>query len=177
MLSGHQTLKKLKKVKLNRTRKTSGNRGKVAKGFSLIEILIVLVIAVIIMGVVGPRISSGTSSVKFRSITKEVASGLRYARMKSISENRKVEFTVNLEQHFYQIGDENKSYPIPEDIEITLVTAASQVIGEEQGSIIYFPDGSSSGGRITLGTEQHKRLIDINWLTGMVDTSEADPEE
>jgi general secretion pathway protein H len=155
----------------------SGNLGIMDKGFSLIEILIVLVIAVIIMGVVGPKISSGISSVKFKSITKEVVSGLRYARMKSITENRKIEFIVNLEQHFYRIDDENKNHPIPEDIEITLVTASTQVIGEEQGAIIYFPDGSSSGGRVTLETEQQKHLIDVNWLTGMVEVSEEDPEE
>jgi general secretion pathway protein H len=182
-----QALIKRNKIKLIQDKKLSGNRsspggcnvnhGMMIRGFSLIEILIVLVIAVIIMGVVGPKISSGISSVKFKSITKEVVSGLRYARMKSITENRKIEFIVNLEQHFYRIDEENKNHPIPEDIEITLVTASTQVIGEEQGSIIYFPDGSSSGGRVTLETEQQKRLIDVNWLTGMVEVSEEDPEE
>ncbi len=134
--------------------------------------MIVLVIAVIIMSVVAPRFSSRTSSVKFISITREIASGLRFARMKAVTDQKPAEFIVNLEQRYYQVSGIEKNYSIPEDIEISVYTAASQVVGEEQGSIVFFSDGSSSGGRIELINNGRKRSIDVNWLTGLVETHE-----
>ena len=148
------------------------------------EILIVLVIAVIVMAVVAPRFSSRTSSARFAGISKEIASGLRFARMKAVTDRMKAvtdqkpsEFIVNLEQRHYQISGIEKTYSIPEDLEISVYTAASQVVGEEQGSIVFFPDGSSSGGRIDLSGNGRKRAIDVNGLTGLVEIIEDDAED
>jgi len=146
------------------------------KGFSLVEVLIVLVIIVIVMSVVAPRFSNRTSSVRFISISREIASGLRFARMKAVTDQKPAEFIVNIEQRYYQVRGIDKTYPIPADIEISVYTAASQVVGEEQGSVLFFPDGSSSGGRIELINNGRKRSIDINWLTGLVETSEDTAE-
>ncbi len=157
--------------------RTGGNAIARGKGFSLMEILIVLVIAVIVMAVVAPRFSSRTSSARFAGISKEIASGLRFARMKAVTDQKPSEFIVNLEQHHYQISGIEKTYSIPEDLEISVYTAASQVVGEEQGSIVFFPDGSSSGGRIDLSGNGRKRAIDVNGLTGLVEIIEDDAED
>ena len=157
--------------------RTGGNAIARGKGFSLMEILIVLVIAVIVMAVVAPRFSSRTSSARFACISKEIASGLRFARMKAVTDQKPSEFIVNLEQRHYQISGIEKTYSIPEDLEISVYTAASQVVGEEQGSIVFFPDGSSSGGRIDLSGNGRKRAIDVNGLTGLVEIIEDDAED
>ncbi|MGA7117479.1 MAG: hypothetical protein WBY12_09835 [Hyphomicrobium sp.] len=38
----------------------------------------------------------------------------------------------------------------------------------------FFPDGSSTGGRVTLVAGERKRLLDINWLTGAVIIKDTD---
>jgi general secretion pathway protein H len=35
-------------------------------------------------------------------------------------------------------------------------------------SILFFPDGGSTGGRLTLATGDRRRLIAVDWLTGRV---------
>ena len=145
-------------------------------GFTLIEIMIVLVLAVLIMGVVVPRFSSGTASVQFRSATKEVASGLRYIRMQAVTNNQETEFIFNLDENYYQLSGREKVFPIPDDIAVTVYTTTSLDSNNQQGVIRFFPDGSSTGGRITLETEDYKRLIDVNWLTGQVEISDPEAE-
>ena len=47
---------------------------------------------------------------------------------------------------------------------------------EARGAIRFFPDGSSTGGRITLSTDRLAYLVDVDWLTGKIHLLEADPE-
>ena len=149
---------------------------KLISGFTLIEIMIVLVLAALVMGVVVPRFSSGTAAIQFRSATKEIASGLRYIRMQAVTNNQETEFIFNLDENYYQLSGRDKEYRIPEDIAVTIYTAASLDRNNQQGVIRFFPDGSSTGGRITLETENYKRLVDVNWLTGQVKISDPEAE-
>jgi general secretion pathway protein H len=50
-----------------------------------------------------------------------------------------------------------------------VVTAQSQMIGQNQGSIRFFGDGSSTGGRVSLKRGESVWQIDINWLTGQIE--------
>ena len=49
-----------------------------------------------------------------------------------------------------------------------LLTAATEQTGDSKGQIRFFPDGSSSGGRITLTRDRREWRIEIAWLTGEV---------
>jgi general secretion pathway protein H len=51
---------------------------------------------------------------------------------------------------------------------ISLVTARSELDTDRVGKIRFFPDGTSTGGRITLARGERKYGVDINWLTGQV---------
>jgi general secretion pathway protein H len=69
--------------------------------------------------------------------------------------------------------DKSRIYKLSKDIEVTLDVAQSQIEDDgTQGAIRFFPDGSSTGGRITLEISEIKRQLDINWLTGQVEISE-----
>jgi general secretion pathway protein H len=39
---------------------------------------------------------------------------------------------------------------------------------EAAGSIRFFPDGSSTGGRVMIAAGNEKLSVDVNWLTGRV---------
>jgi general secretion pathway protein H len=66
------------------------------------------------------------------------------------------------------VTGKKRQYPLPDNMEISLVTARSQVDSNSIGKIRFFPDGTSTGGRITLTQGERKYLVDINWLTGQV---------
>lgn len=141
-------------------------------GFTLIELILVLFIIVAGMAIIGPNISSGQASTQIRATARDIGSALRYVRGLSLANQKQAVFSLDLDNSRYRVENRDKAYPIPDDIEITLVTAQSELEGEGQGNIRFFPDGSSTGGRITLERDGFKHVIDINWLTGSVESIE-----
>lgn len=142
------------------------------KGFTLIELLLVIVIIAISAAVVAPNIGSGNQTAKLNSSARDVASALRFARGHALSQHKESTVLFNLQDNTYQITDKTKKYRIAKEIELTLDIAQSQIIDETQGSIRFFPDGSSTGGRVTLEVEGNKRQLDVNWLTGHVELND-----
>jgi len=142
------------------------------KGFTLIELLLVIVIVAISAAVVAPNIGSGNQTAKLKSSARDISSALRFARGHALSQHKESIVLFNLQDNTYQITDKTKIYRIAKEIELTLDIAQSQIIDETQGSIRFFPDGSSTGGRVTLEVEDNKRQLDVNWLTGHVELND-----
>jgi general secretion pathway protein H len=61
-----------------------------------------------------------------------------------------------------------KPRKLPDNLEVKLYGAQSEVTSERRGSIRFYPDGSSTGGRITVASGERKYLVDVDWLTGRV---------
>ncbi len=142
------------------------------KGFTLIELLLVIVIIILSVSVVVSNIGSGNQTALLNGAVREIASGLRFARGHALTHSKETSLRINLEDNSYQVTDRSKKYKLSKDIEITLEIAQSQITDENQGGIRFFPDGSSTGGRITLEIEENKRQLDVNWLTGQVELNE-----
>lgn len=137
------------------------------RGFTLIELLLVIVIIVMSVSVVVSNIGSGNQTALLNGAVREIASALRFTRGHALTQGKESSFIFNLQENTYQVSDRDKVYKLSSDIDITLDIAQSQV-SETTGGIRFFPDGSSTGGRITLELEENKRQLDINWLTGQV---------
>ena len=139
------------------------------QGFTLIELLIVIVVIAMTAAVVAPNIGSGNQTATLNGAARELASGLRFARGHALSHRKEVILLLDLDDNTYKITDKNKLYKLSKEIEVTLEIAQSQMIDEKQGGFRFFPDGSSTGGRITLELAENKRQLDVNWLTGQVE--------
>ena len=146
-------------------------------GVTLIELILVLVIVVLGLSIIGPAVFSGRSSTDIKTATRDMGSALRYVRGQAIAQQKKSALTVDLNSNEYLIDDGDRRFSIAEQIAITLVTAQTEITGEGTGNIVFFPDGSSTGGRITLEAEGYKRVIDINWLTGNVEVNDASEDQ
>lgn len=141
------------------------------KGFTLIELLLVVVIVGMMVAVLVSNIGSGNQSTVLNGAAREVASAIRYARGHAMTHRKESIFEFNLDENTYHVADKAKEFKLSSDIEVTLDVAQSQV-QNRQGAIRFFPDGSSTGGRITLEIAESKRQLDVNWLTGQVEISE-----
>jgi general secretion pathway protein H len=141
------------------------------KGFTLLELVVVLFIIVLGFSVIGFNISSGNESTQLKAAARDMVSALRYARGQALISRRDMTVTLDLTANTYTISQRDKSYAIPKDIDITVVTAQSE-LNEGLASVRFFPDGSSTGGRITLEWGHVGWRIDINWLTGQIDLEE-----
>jgi general secretion pathway protein H len=140
-------------------------------GFTLLELLVVLAIMGLMMVIAAPRIAGVLPGAELDSGTRQLASGLREARSKAVSLNRQVPFILSGSANSYSIGTgrtASKAGTLPDNIAITLWTGTTEVTGANQGAIRFFPDGSSTGGRIELAGKAGKRRIEVDWLTGRI---------
>lgn len=141
---------------------------KSVQGFTLLELIIVLLVSVLGFSVVGSNISSGNQSTRLQAAARDIASALRYAHGQALMSRRPVSVAVNLDDNSYSISNRDKIYHLDSRIEISLTVAEDEFKEGQEGSIRFFGDGSSTGGRITLEWGKQVRQIDVNWITGAV---------
>lgn len=140
------------------------------KGFTLIELTIVLIIMVIGFSVIGSNISSGNKSSQLKAVTRDLGSAFRYARGQALISREEVAVAIDLSENSYKLSNREKIYHFSSEIELTLVIAQDEFTKGEVGHIRFYPDGSSSGGRVTMEWGNLLQIIDINWLTGKVES-------
>jgi general secretion pathway protein H len=138
-------------------------------GFTLIELMLVLFIVILGFAAIGISISSGNDATEHKAVARDLVSALRFAKGQALMFHKEATVAIDLNENSYTVSDRDKIYDIPENIDLTVVTAQEEMAGEGLANIRFFPDGSSTGGRITLERETDKWQIDINWLTGQVE--------
>lgn len=146
-------------------RETAGTRG----GFTLIELLVVVALLGLLMAVVPPMVSRGFPTVEMRGSARQLAAGLRQVRSEAVLRGTDRALFVDLEKRRYQIGGDVQAHPLPGWLHIELITAQSEAVDSEHGAIRFYPDGSSTGGRVTLRDEDNGYVVDVDWLTGRID--------
>ena len=139
-----------------------------ARGFTLFELLVVLVVIGLLFTVATPLISRGVPSLEVRSAAREIAAGMRRARSDAIFANREVAFTVDTEEKRYAIGDDGAWHPLPERLAFEVETARSEVVDDAIAGVRFYPDGSATGGRVTVTGKSRQYHVMLDWLTGAV---------
>lgn len=134
-------------------------------GFTLIEVLVVLTILALMMAVVVPAINRGMS-VTANDVARDVQIGLRKARSEAVTQQKSQAFFIDTQNREYQISG-RKTTRLPDDIELTAKVAQREAM-EGKAAVRFYPDGSSTGGRIAIRQEDEQILINIDWLTGRV---------
>jgi general secretion pathway protein H len=143
------------------------------RGFTLLEVLMVLVIAAAGFALVVRFTGAGVSGAELKSAARSVAAGLREARGTAIATQESAAMLVDLDRRTIEVTGAAKPRALPERLELKLFTAQSEVQDERRGAIRFFPDGSSTGGRVTVASGERRFLVDVDWLTGRVSIKEG----
>ena len=138
------------------------------RGFTLLEVLVVLVIGAVMYAMILGVPFRGASVADLKSAARTLASGLRQAQSMAMVSRRDAVLTVDVEAREYVLAGETEPKRLPRDIELKLFTAQSEITNENKGAIRFYPDGSSTGGRITVKAGERQYLVDVDWLTGRV---------
>ncbi|MCC6194305.1 MAG: GspH/FimT family pseudopilin [Burkholderiales bacterium] len=138
-----------------------------AAGLTLIELLVVLAIMALVSAIAIP-IFTGTSNAEMRGAARQLASGLRLARSEAVSQRRETFLVIDLAGRRFKVDRQAQEHPLPRNVELKLYTAQKDLVDDKVGSIRFYPDGGSNGGRITLGSGERKYEVDVDWLTGRV---------
>jgi general secretion pathway protein H len=142
------------------------------RGFTLLEMMVVLVIAAIAYAVLLSAPLGKASAADLKAAARTLASGLRQAQTTAMATRKDAVLTIDVESREYVTTLDTTPRKLPENLELKLYAAQSEVSSERRGSIRFYPDGSSTGGRITVAAGERKYLVDVDWLTGRVSINE-----
>jgi len=137
-------------------------------GFTLLELLVVLVIAVLLVAVVPPLISGMSGATELRSAARQLAAGLRFARNEAVTRQREAILTLDLSKHRFAVSGDPREIALPESLSLHLYTAQSELLDQATGNIRFFPDGSSTGGAVTVSGPKLAYRVNVDWLTGAI---------
>lgn len=137
------------------------------RGVTLLELLVVLSIMGIVAALVIPTFGGGVSTTELKSAARQMAAALRLARSEALATRREHVVLLDLERRVFRI-DDAREIALPRDAELKLFTAQSDLVSDRAGSIRFFPDGGSNGGRVTIAAGERKYEVDVDWLTGRV---------
>lgn len=169
-------------ARLTATAKTLPNRDKEAPdrslsashsspspaGFTLLELLVVLAIAALLLAATPPLISSAIPGIELKASARRVTAGLRLAREEAIRSGRDVAFTLDLEAKTFKVDGPFRETKLPKGLKLKLEAAETEMLNDQTGAVRFYPDGSSTGGRIVLALEDRGYQVGVQWLTGHV---------
>ncbi len=136
-------------------------------GFTLIEVIAVLVLIAIVVGSIAFSFSKSLGGAKIRSSVKDVVAALRYTRGQAIVKGEEKALEVDVEARTYQAPGKSL-VTLPEGLDMKLLTAQSELTEDGKGRIRFYPDGSSTGGRVTILRDTKEWRVEVAWLTGEV---------
>lgn len=137
------------------------------RGFTLVEVVVVLLLVGIVVGIAAVSLIDGLSSARVRAAGQDLVAALRYTRAQAIVTRRQQALELDVEARSY-VAPRREAVELPKNVELRLLTAAEEQTGASTGRIRFWPDGSSSGGRIKLVHGEQAWDVEIAWLTGEV---------
>ena len=131
-----------------------------------------LALGAVIYGMVLAVPFGKASAADLKAAARSLAAGLRTAQTTAMATRRDALLTVDMESREFITTGEQQVHSLPKSLELKLYTAQTEVSSQSRGSIRFYPDGSSTGGRITVSSGERKFLVDVDSLTGRVAINE-----
>lgn len=137
-------------------------------GFTLMEVLVALVIGVLLVAVTPPLLSGMSGATELRGAVRQLAAGLRSARNEAVTRQQEAVLLLDLDQRRFTVSGDRRAVALPSGVNLHLYTAQSELIDDKKGSVRFFPDGSSTGGAITVSGPKLAYRVNVDWLTGAI---------
>ncbi len=155
----------------SRPARSIGGSGR-SRGFTLLEMLAVILLIGIAAAAVAVSVSQGLASARVAAASGELAAALRATRTQAIVHGNEHTFEVDTRANTYR-ADDGKTVRLPSGMRIGMTSAKEDQVNATTGRIRFFPDGSSTGGRITLQRERRQWRVNVSWLTGAVSVADV----
>lgn len=136
-------------------------------GFTLFEMLAVILLIGIAAAAVSVSVSQGLSSARVSAASGELAAALRATRAQAIVKGTQQTFDVDIRAGSYRAAN-GRTVQLPGGMTVGITSAKEDQVNRTTGRIRFFPDGSSTGGHITLQQGKRRWQVNVAWLTGAV---------
>jgi general secretion pathway protein H len=134
-------------------------------GYTLLEMIAVLAILAITTAVAVPQFSGTIKHERLNQLGLRIARIMATARAQALDQKRPADVIVDLRRRTIYAAD-GQVYALPNEIAVQVVAGRLRGADLHGESIRFYPDGSASGGRITLAATDESGNLDINWITG-----------
>lgn len=153
-------------------RKARAAEGDATRGFTLLELVVVLAIAAVLFALALPAGSRQRDHAEMASAARTVAAALRATRSQAITVGRPAAFAIDVGSARFGAAGARSAEQLPRGTQVALVTAETERRGDTTGLIRFYPDGSSTGGGVSLSRGGDHFEVLVNWLTGGVSIHE-----
>ncbi len=144
---------------------TGQDNTRFCSGFSLVELLVVLTIISILVSSISFVVINKQDNLN--STVTHIIQQLRLIQQQAIRDDQPYQVEINLGDN--QISFVDDFVELSEEVAITVRTAENQIINDQVVGVTFFPDGSSSGGTITLESGNDLFEISIVWISGKIE--------
>lgn len=139
-------------------------RGNTESGFSLMELMVALTILALAMTVVSMGLTRRSPGFELRRAAADVTALMREARASAREQNRAIEVVFRADERRFETSG-GRSVDVSGQIRASLVSSAAA----GQPGVIFLPDGSSTGGQVTLEVSGVAERIEVDWLTSRIE--------
>ncbi len=136
-------------------------------GFTLLEMLVVIAILAFAAALSVPTLSRMPDGIRLRALSNEMAAALRATRAAAIRLQSETTLIVDVERRIFH-SRVVLPQAIASDVSTKLTFAYGIGAGRSEGGFHFFPDGSSTGGMVTLLLHGKEEKLCVDWLTGEV---------
>ena len=136
------------------------------RGFSLTELLVVLTIVSILVGSISYLTINRQETLN--TVTTQIVQNLRMIQQQAIRNDQPYQIEINLANNSLHFADQ--VIELSGDVSVTVRTAENQLIDRNIAGMTFYPDASSSGGVITLETDEEIYEISVIWISGKITT-------
>jgi general secretion pathway protein H len=139
-------------------------------GYTLVELLVVLCVIGLVLTAVPVIVSTALPGARAKVAAQQFASDLRAARMGAILRGSETKVMIDPSGNEYAIQPDGPVHRLAVGLSITLIRPAAR----QQGAayLSFYPDGSSSGGVVRVGSGQDPHLVTDHSLTGRIGIDE-----
>jgi general secretion pathway protein H len=140
-------------------------------GFTLLELMAVLGLMALFLGLVVPNLLRTLERQKNQAALRELTAALRMARSEAVTGRRQVRLFVNLKTGRYRLEGSAQAGELT-GVRLTDARLVWQNQEKSQGYIVFYGDGSSSGGDLALVEPGGQRyLLEVKPITGKISLS------
>lgn len=144
---------------------------KAQAGFSLLEMLLALSLLALAAGLAAPRLGVLPASRLVMADADAATALLRRARLAAVAGNRMVSVVFDVEAR--SIAADGQTVRLNRSHIWTLRTGAALRPADGHGRMIFYPDGSASGGQLRIAHDARAALVRVDWLSGRIEASDG----
>ena len=132
-------------------------------GLTLLELLVVVTLLAFLALLAAPQLGAGQERLALRRALQESLALIQSSRDLAIAQGRPVRLTIDLIDK--RLVSDAGTVTLPTAARLETETAAI-VSTNDQAGLLFLPDGSCTGGTITLVLGTQQRQLAVDWLTG-----------